>query len=156
MPELPQGFDPDKGDYGTFGPPDVMPAGNYKATIVESEKKENKKGTGFYIRLVIEILDGDHKGRKLFEILNLWHENPQTTRIAMAELTQLCNACGGDRPKGTEQLHGIPFMVKVGQRRREDTQEMQNSIRGFFKIGEEPKAAATAEGGADTKAPWKK
>lgn len=153
MAELPTGFNPED-DYGTFGN-EVLPAGKYTAHIVESERKENSKGTGSYIKLVMEVLEGPHKGRKIFENLNLWHKNAVTVRIAMAEMKQLCNACGGLRPAQTEELHSIPFIVKLGLRKREDTGEMQNSIKGFSAPGAEPEEAATT-GGAEDKPAWKK
>lgn len=157
MPELPSQYDHD-GDYGTYGTPDPVPAGEYTALILESEKKDNRAGTGAYIRLVMEITEGQYKGRKLFETMNLWHENPMTVRIAMAEMKSLCNACGGIRPQQTEELHSIPFLVKVGQRKREDTGEMQNSIKAFKAIGNHtPEAAAAGQEQTGTdKPPWKK
>jgi len=155
LAKLPDTFDPDANDYGTFGTPDPVPAGEYTAMIVDSEEKENKAGTGSYIRLVMEITEGEYKGRKLFEIMNVYHSNAMTVRIAMAEMTQLCNACGGMRPKDTVELHHIPFRVKVSQRKREDTGDMQNQIKGFSAVGATPTAPATAAGGGD-KPPWKK
>ena len=156
MPELPDGYKHDE-DYGTFGTPDPVPAGEYTAIILDSEKKDNKAGTGSYIRLVMEIAEGKYKGRKLFEVMNLWHSNPMTVRIAMAEMKSLCNACGGIRPQNTEELHSIPFLVKVGQRKREDTGEMQNNIKAFRAVGNETKKPPTdqEESGPD-KPPWKK
>lgn len=154
MAELPSGFNPED-DYGTFGT-DLLPVGRYNVHIVDSEKKENKKDTGSYIKLVMEVLDGPQKGRKIFENLNLWHSNSVTVRIAMAEMKALCNACGGLRPAQTEELHSIPFIVKLGQKMREDTKEMQNSIKGFFAPGTKEPEKSVTTGGAVDKPAWKK
>ncbi len=165
MANLPDGYDHEQ-DYGSFGKPDPVPAGDYTAMIVESEKKDNRAGTGSFIALVMEILDvvqfadakqkGDFKGRKLFENMNLWHPNNVTVRIAMAEMKALCNACGGLRPKDTEELHHIPFIVSVGLRTRQDTGELQNSIKAFKPVGSASTPPAVAAGGGETKPPWKK
>ena len=39
-----------------------IPAGKYLATIVESEMKPTKSGTGNYLQLTFEILEGPTRG----------------------------------------------------------------------------------------------
>jgi hypothetical protein len=43
-----------------------LPADQYTAAIVESEMKPNKAGTGRYLQLVFEVLEGFYKGRRLW------------------------------------------------------------------------------------------
>ncbi|MFU8817400.1 MAG: DUF669 domain-containing protein, partial [Pseudomonadales bacterium] len=42
-----------------------IPAGDYVAFIEESEIKPTQAGTGFYLQLVWQVLDGEQKGRKI-------------------------------------------------------------------------------------------
>ena len=44
---------------------DPLPAGKYLAAIIESEMKPTKAGTGNYLALTFQVLDGPHKGRML-------------------------------------------------------------------------------------------
>lgn len=153
------GYKPEE-DYGTYGTPDALPVGDYKVAIVDSEERETKSGTGTYLRLVLEVLDGPHKGRKIFENLNLVNENPIAVRIARAELKAICVACGGLQPQDSSELHGIPMIVSLGQRKREDTGDMQNNVKKFKKMGEDGTAAdgpakKPADPG-DRSKPWKK
>ena len=59
-----------------------VPAGKYIAAIVESEMKDNSAGTGRYLALTFELLEGQYKGHKLWAYLNLDHPNSLTVKIA--------------------------------------------------------------------------
>lgn len=132
---------------------DPVPAGEYVAAIVESEEKATSAGTGSYIKLKIQILDGPHKGRKLFENLNLNNPSQQAVQIARGTLSAICRAAGVLQPKDTVELHNIPVLIKVGMRKREDTGELQNRITSWKpKGGGSP---ASAGGGGTTTPPWK-
>ena len=45
---------------------EAIPAGKYQAVIVESDMKPNKAGTGEYLQLEFEVIEGEFKGRKLW------------------------------------------------------------------------------------------
>lgn len=150
-----KGYDHNE-DYGTFGTLEPVPAADYRVMIVESEDFETKSGTGVRTQLVFEIIEGPHKGRKLFENLNLINENKIAVRIARAELSSICVACGGLKPQGTEELHHIPMMVRVGQKKREDTGDMQNTMKKFWPLNSETAAPAKQQKTEDARqAPWK-
>ena len=68
-----------------------LPAGKYLAVIVESEFKPTKSGNGSYLELTFEVIDGEHKGRKLWARLNLDNPNPTAVEIARAELSAICH-----------------------------------------------------------------
>ena len=48
-------------------PFEVLPPGKYPAQIVNSETRVTKDGTGQYLWLELDVLEGPHKGRKLFD-----------------------------------------------------------------------------------------
>lgn len=131
---------------------DVLPVGKYIAAIVDSEQKETQSGTGEYLKLTFEILEGEFKSRKLFANLNLKNPNDQAVQIARGELSAICRAAGVLMPKDSVELHNIPMVVKVGAEKRKDTGEMQNRIKGYEAKGAGTTAPA-ASGGA---APWQK
>ena len=142
---------------------DPIPAGKYLAVITESEMKANKAGTGSYLQFTFEIIDGEHKGRVLWARLNLNHPNATAVRIAQAELSALCRALSVPTPNDSTDLHDLPLVIHVKCKRRTDSDEIQNEIRGYA-----PKAslhetaatakpvAATAAAGKPTTPPWKR
>ncbi len=134
---------------------DPIPAGKYLAIISESEMKPTKSGVGQFLQFTFQVIEGEHKGRLLWARLNLDNPNATTVKIARAELSAICRAIGVMAPKDSIELHNIPLVVTVGHKKRDDTGELTNVIKGYAKkdaVG--PKPAATA--GNNGKAPWKK
>ena len=46
---------------------DVLPAGKYVAQIIESEMRVTSNGMGQFLWLMLDILEGPYKGRKVFD-----------------------------------------------------------------------------------------
>ena len=92
---------------------EVLPPGKYLAQIVNSETRVTKDGTGQYLQVEIDVLDGPYKGRKLFDRLNLVNANPVTVEIAQRTLSAICHATGRMQVQDSEELHLIPFIADV-------------------------------------------
>ena len=138
---------------GSFEP---LPAGNYLSMMVDSEWKDTKSGSGKYLQIDWEVIDGDHKGRRLFERLNLKNSNDTAVKIANGTLSAICHAVGVLQLKDSAQLHGKPCVVKVKIEERNDRPgEMTNRISGYesSNAASAPAPAAAAPG---AKPPWKK
>ena len=71
---------------------DAIPAGKYQAVITDSEMKDTKSGTGKYLQLEFEIIEGDYKNRKLWARLNLENANSEAVRMARADLSAICRS----------------------------------------------------------------
>jgi hypothetical protein len=112
---------------------DPIPAGKYLAMITASEMKPNKAGTGSYLELVFTILESEHKGRQLWSRLNLDNPNELAVKIARAELSAVCRAVGVLTPRDSVELHNLPLVIRVGCKKRKDTDEIANVIQGFEK-----------------------
>lgn len=110
---------------------DPIPAGKYVAAITTSEMKPTKNGTGAYLELEYQILDGEHKGRKLWSRHTLTHPSAQTVQIARGELSAICRAIGIMTPKDSAELHNLPLTVTVKVKKREDNGEMTNEISAW-------------------------
>lgn len=131
-----------------------IPVGDYVAMITDSEEKQNNKGTGSYVNLTIEIVDGEYKGRKLWELLNLNNPNAEAVNIARATLSAICRAVGVLKPRDTVDLHNIPMSIRVGMKKDSQTGEMKNRITSFkSRVDASAIAPATATPGT---APWLK
>lgn len=92
---------------------EVIPAGEYLAEITASEMAENSARTGHFLKLELTILDGDQAGRKLFDRLNLDNPNQTAREIAERTLNAICVATGKMAVQQSEELHGIPMVIKV-------------------------------------------
>lgn len=108
-----------------------IPAGKYPAVITDSEMKGTKAGTGQYLELTFEVIDGEHKGRRLWSRLNLDNPSPKAVQIAQAELSALCRAVGVLAPNDSVELHDLPLVIHVKCRKREDTGEITNEVKGY-------------------------
>lgn len=134
---------------------DALPAGEYIAAIVKSEKRgPNDKGNS-YINLEFEVMDGAAQGRRFWTMLNLWNSNAQAVDIAQRELNSICHAAGRLRVNSSEELHGIPMKVKLDQ--KTDSYGTKNVVKGYAPMNGAPAAsapapAAQASGGGS--APW--
>jgi len=134
-----------------------IPAGRYLAVITESEIRPNKAGTGEYLQLTFEIIEGPHKGRLLWARLNIVNPNATAAAIARAELASICRAVGVMAPQDSTELHNLPLVVTVQLQRRNDTGELTNRIRGYAPkatLNGTPNVEKLAE--KTTTPPWKR
>lgn len=132
-----------------------IPAGKYLALITESEMKPTKSGAGQYLQFTFQIIDGEYKGRLVWSRLNLDNPNATTVKIARAELSAICRAVGVLAPKDSVELHNVPLVVTVGLKKRDDTGEMGNVIKGYAKKEAVAPRAPAAAGNNGTP-PWKR
>ncbi len=134
---------------------DPIPAGKYLAAVTESEMKPTKSGNGSYLQLTFTIVDGEYKNRVLWARLNLNNPNATAVKIARGELSAICRAVGVMQPKDSVELHNIPLVIVVKLKKRQDTGELTNEIKGY-----EPKAAAASQPqqapSGDNTPPWKR
>lgn len=119
---------------------DPVPAGKYVAAITESEMKPTKNGSGSYLQMTFTILDGEYKNRVLWARLNLNNPNATAVKIARSELSAICHAVGIMQPRDSVELHNVPLMITVKIKKREDSGDLTNEIKGY-----EPKAAAVGQ-----------
>jgi len=134
-------------------PFEPLPAGKYLAIITDSEMKATKSGDGRFLELVFEVIEGDCKGRKVWDRLNLENPNALAVKIARGQLSAICRAVGVMTPRDSVELHNLPLVVTVKVKRREDTGDLVNEVSGYAK-----KEAATGQPqqAATDRAPWKR
>ncbi len=153
----------------------AIPPGDYPMQIIASAMEPTSKGNGRFLKLELEITDGEHKGRKTYDRLNLENPNQQAVDIARRTLSAICHGVGVLTVTDSEQLHFKPMEVKLAVVPRKDKQgnivpgEMSNEVKGYKPLGGagagSNNAAPAAKsgftpgsaGGASTSAaPWKK
>jgi len=112
---------------------DPVPAGKYLAVITDSEMKPTKNGNGHYLELTFQIIEGEYKNRLLWARLNLDNPNELAVQIARGELSSICRAIGVMQPKDSVELHNLPLTVTVKCKKRDDTGDVVNEIKGYAK-----------------------
>ena len=130
-----------------------IPAGKYLAVITNSEMKPTKAGTGSYLELTFQIIDGEYKNRLLWARLNLDNPNATAVQIARAELSAICRAVGVMAPKDSVDLHNLPLVITVKCKKREDTGEIVNEVKGYAKRETQPGQVPQAQSNVP---PWKR
>ncbi|OSM07626.1 DUF669 domain-containing protein [Magnetofaba australis] len=94
-------------------PQEALPPGEYRVQIINSEMRVTKAGTGQYLWLEMDVLDGVHAGRKVYEQLNLVNPNQQAVEISQRALSAICHALGRMQVQDSEELHFKPMLIKV-------------------------------------------
>lgn len=125
MAELRYEIDTSDADENQF---DLVPAGDYIAIIEDSDFVESQSGKGQYLKLVYQIVDGQFKGRKLFENLNIIHQSKQAQAIARRTLNAIGIATDVHNIEDSTQLHNIPMLITVAIK-NDETYGKQNVIK---------------------------
>ena len=86
----------------------AIPAGKYPMMLIKSEFKQTKAKDGHYLDCRFKVIDGERKGKLLFEKFNLDNPNPVAVEIANKAVNSLSAACGKVGVEDSEELHGIP------------------------------------------------
>lgn len=110
---------------------DPLPAGEYLCVIANSENKPTKAGTGSFLELEFEVIEGPYQGRKLWDRLNLDNPSETAVKIARATLSAICRAVNVMQPGDSYELHDLPLVCKVRNERRADSDELSNVIKGY-------------------------
>lgn len=132
---------------------DVIPDNTVvNAVIASSEWKETKDKTGGYLALKYEIIDGNYKGRLIFENINLQNSNDKAVKIAQETLAKICNAIGKVTVQNSEELHNIPMSLKLGVNPAQNGYEASNKIKSYSKIS----GSVGVQPQSETKPPWAK
>lgn len=126
---------------------DNLPPAEYTVVITDSITKQTKTGTGSYLELTMEVIDGEFQGRKIWDRLNLNNPNPMTVEIARKTLAQISKAVGiFGRLSNSSELHDKPMTVKVTY--KNDDQRLR-----YIEGGAVPGAQRAATPAARTTAP---
>jgi hypothetical protein len=142
MAELNMDFNPTEvpEDDRSFEP---LPAGEYTMQVIESELKDTKSGTGQQLVLTLEVIEGAHSNRRVWDRLNIRNQNVDAQRIAQRALADLCLAVGINSLKNSEDLHFKPFVGSVKIREDKTGQYgPQNTVRYKARGGGAPRVAA--------------
>lgn len=117
--------------------PDPLPNSWYGMVISNTDVINTKGGAGAYLSIehtVLESMHPEHKGRKVWNNLNLWHNNPQVVAIAQSQLKSIADAVGVGEFNETSVLHDKPIAVKVIKVPPRDNYDEKNEVKGYDAI----------------------
>lgn len=69
--------------------------GEYKVVVEDAEDINDEKGQRF--KLTLQVIEGEHKGRKVWPFFNIGNKNPVAAQIGRSEFKQLTEAIGHPR-----------------------------------------------------------
>lgn len=110
-------------------PFELLPPGKYVVQIVASEMRVTKDGQGQYLWLELDVLEGEHTGKKLFDRLNLVNNAASTVEFAQRTLSAICRAAGRMQVQDSEELHLVPMLADVKVQPPKNGYGESNSIR---------------------------
>lgn len=136
---------------------DLLPVGKYVAHITQIDKKATKAGTGHYLNLRVDIIDGKYKGRVLFTCLNLWNPNPKAVEMSQKDMKAIMDAVGAEQPlRDTGVIMKRALGIQVGVQHSKYKGEDENHIKGWLPASKvpvgDPQPSQSETGAAP--APW--
>ena len=129
-------------DASTVRPMDdytVVPPNKYPCLIEKSEIKENKARTGHFIEVTLAILDGEFKGRKIWDRINIDNPNRTAVEIATRVLSALVQAAGLRTLGQVAELIGKVVVAHVKVQKDQNGND-QNNVRTYSTTGASPVA----------------
>ena len=118
-----------------------IPPGKYTCQIGGAEIKQTKAKTGHGLTFLLTVLDGSHKGRKVFDFINIDNPNPVAQEIARRVLAALVLAAGLQRLGPVAELNGKVVVAHV------KVKSDQNNVRTYSSPGAVASPVVSQPGG---------
>jgi hypothetical protein len=103
----------------------VLPPGDYPVLIESAEVKATKSKDGAYVKVKMSVVDGQFKGRELFDNINIHNPNQQCVEIGLRSLAALGQSVGLRHVADTDQLANKVCVAHV------KVKDNQNVIRTY-------------------------
>jgi hypothetical protein len=134
MAKIPGGFDASAVEpQANISEP--IPAGVYEVEITGADVKETSKKNGTGLNVEYTVIGPTHANRKMWQFLNLQHENSQAEQIGQAQLSALCRAVGISKLDDSDDLFGKVLRVQVTIRPEKNGYKASNDVRGWEAVG---------------------
>lgn len=78
---------------------DCLPAGKYRVMITDVEDKETRSGTGKYLRLKFQVIDGEYQNWYTTDMINYKNDNPKAEEIGWQQLKKCVKSIWGEFPE---------------------------------------------------------
>jgi hypothetical protein len=105
-----------------------LPDGTYTVKVEQATELDNKSGTGRYLELVLVVIEGPHRGRKLWARYTTEHQSAKAQEIGLGQVSELSRALGRPAWDHESELQELVADVRVG--RQKDNAE-RNEVKGW-------------------------
>lgn len=120
----------------------AVPAGKYLCVVEDTGRKNTKNDSAQYLQISWSIIEGEFKGRKIFDRLNLWaasggqwiRRTDEAGTIAGQSMSELLAALGIANIRNHEELRGKKAVVKV-KVRKSDEHGDSNDVQNYYTAG---------------------
>ncbi|TPK59060.1 MULTISPECIES: DUF669 domain-containing protein [unclassified Mesorhizobium] len=159
MANIAGGYDVNAEASGDFDP---IPAGDYRAKIIESSIEEisGKENKGRCLKLTWQIETGPYDGRLIWDRLNMWAENmigkkgddigkdisAKVVGIANSQFAAIREATGKMAPQDSTELHHIACTIKIAVKPAEGQYSASNVIKSVKPVGGAAGGAGASNG----------
>lgn len=117
-----------------------LPPGDYLVVAVDSLVVMTKTSGQPMLKVTLEVVDGQHRGR------TIWDNFVLSNEIAQKRLKSMAEAGGHPHPdfiKSSEELHGLPVMVKLKIEEKPGFSPQNKIIRFSKHLSSTPPTPAT-------------
>lgn len=143
------GFNPQEYDVPSIGDP--LRPGWYELTIEKIDLKANKAGTGSYLEVTLAVDANNHPddaGRKVWDRLNVFHQDEKTSRIARGRYRKLQESAGKPLSQETDDLIGCRVLAKIKVRAGNEQYGPSNDVDDYKPSGSTPVSTHAPAAGA--------
>lgn len=105
-----------------------FPKGDYPVELIETDVVPTKKGDGQLLKYTAQVVDGEHKDRRVWGQMNLINPNAQAQDIGQREFRALREVTGVPNPDDTEELHYKQFLAAIDVEPAKGEFKAKNSI----------------------------
>lgn len=130
-----------------------IPEGEYLAIVAGSEVKRSTNGQSEYIDLTLQIVQGKHEKRLLWDKIHTKNESKKAIDMATLRADEYSQACGlPRRATDSAQWHDIPLVIKVAV--YEDEYQGEKSLKNKITKIRSRSGKPPAPSGQTQGAPW--
>lgn len=130
---------------------ELLPGGDYTVIILDSKVKHTKAGDGRYLEITLQVIEGPHKGRFVWDRIGLWYSSEKAREIARRTLRAITDAIGHSPVvANSDSLHNKPLVASVTMK-QDEGYGPSNEVKGYKAAGSGASftpAAGSAQRGA--------
>ena len=123
---------------------DCLPAGKYRVMITNVETKETRSGTGRYMRLKMQVLDGQYANWSTTDMINIENDNKKAEEIGWQQLKKLVKAIWGEFPEEFTAQDLENQILVVTTKVEEYNGSLSSKVKGYVSADAPPAPAAPA------------
>ena len=121
---------------------DCLPAGKYRVIITSVEDKETKTGTGRYLRLKFQVVDGQYSNWNTSDMINYQNDNPKAEEIGWQQLKKCVKAIWGSFPEEFTAADLENQVLEVQTKVEEYNGSISSKVKNYVVQRDQPAAPA--------------